>query len=302
MVARGLPNLSAISGGRTVNGLVEPDLPLPGRPRATFRWNPVSTAASRTGFPKRFSVPMTRTGDGARRVHGRVVPLHVGKAPRPIFFASSKTTSLQNWETRAHWPCPRAQFPGALSCRLEAHPGDASNLGLGIDHGVQRHAFAAARLLAPGLAEIGPAREFPDHHDVEPLPHDIRAQAARVLQNVEKPGRAQVGEQAQFLAYSQKPLLRSHGLCPWRPISDRPPRPKAPRPRPGRGQGPLRSGPPVASMAAPPIRCVAQANSCPNTSPPSEAPSVPGATISGPMPSPGNTHISNFMKNLLRAA
>jgi hypothetical protein len=90
-------------------------------------------------------------GRGAHELHGRVVHVHVGKFHvRIVPGLVNDHLAPQLGDLEHIGLVHGAQFLFALPGGLEAHPGDAADLGLGIDHGVQGHALAATRLLARG--------------------------------------------------------------------------------------------------------------------------------------------------------
>ena len=88
--------------------------------------------------------------------------------------------------------------------------GDAADFRLAVLHGVE--AFALARFglaLAARLAEVDVARQFAQDHDVQAGDHFV-LKGRGIGQFFVQQCRAQVGEQAQFLADAQQPLLRPH--------------------------------------------------------------------------------------------
>ena len=183
------------------------------------------------------------------------------------------------------------QALAALARRLEAHPRDALDLRHAVVHRVE--AFVRARRVAPAAArlpEVDVARELAHDEHVEPG-NDLGLERRRRRELGIEERRPQVREQRQRLADAQEALLGPHlarqrvvlraadrahedrirrpgQRRAWRPAADRPRR-RSPRRRSAAVS--------VDSGSPSPRRRSSTRWACP--------------TISGPMPSPGNTAI-----------
>ena len=90
---------------------------------------------------------------------------------------------------------------------VEGGPGHSLHLARGVGHGVHGPGAAVGELLpAPRLAEVEPARQLPDDHDVGALDH-LALQGGGVQQHGEALGRSQVGEEVELLAKAQESPL-----------------------------------------------------------------------------------------------
>ena len=97
-----------------------------------------------------------------------------------------------------------------LRAMCETHMGDAADFRFAVFHGVVTLALAAAGLAPPArLAEVDVAGQFPQDHDVEPR-HHVGLERRGIGKLLIQQRGAQVGEQAQFLAYSKQALLGAH--------------------------------------------------------------------------------------------
>src|SRR5258705_133571 len=116
----------------------------------------------------------------------------------------------------------------ALHRHVERGPGHPLDLARGVGHGVDRARASVGELLAPaGLAEVEPAGQLADHHDVGAL-DDRPLEGRGVHQHREAGRRAQVGEEVELLADAEEPALGTLLLrqrvplgAPHRPEEDR---------------------------------------------------------------------------------
>ena len=103
-----------------------------------------------------------------------------------------------------------AQAVLALAGEVEGDAGDTLDLAGGVGFRVEaallaiRQGFHAAR-----LTEVNAAGAFTHDHDVQAANH-IRLQRGGIHQRVQHNGRAQIGEQIQFLAQAQNGDFRAH--------------------------------------------------------------------------------------------
>ena len=96
-----------------------------------------------------------------------------------------------------------------LHRHVEGRPRHALDLARGVGHGVHGPRPAVGELLAPPrLAEVEPARQLPDHHQVRAL-HDRAPEGRRVDEHGKAAGGPQVGEQVQLLAKPEQAPLRT---------------------------------------------------------------------------------------------
>ncbi len=99
----------------------------------------------------------------------------------------------------------------ALHGDVEGHPGDAPDLGLLVDQGIDPLALAVVQgLHAARLAEVDAAGELAHDHDVQPG-HHLGAQGGCTGQLRVEDGRAQIGEQVQAGAQPQQALFGAQG-------------------------------------------------------------------------------------------
>ena len=105
---------------------------------------------------------------------------------------------------------------------LERHVRNALNFRRGVNHGVNRPEAARHtwhRLGLFWLAEVHAARQFPHHQNINAIALALYRQGTRMGKRLGQLHRAQVGEQAEFLANAQQgralgPLLLGNCRIP----------------------------------------------------------------------------------------
>jgi hypothetical protein len=137
-------------------------------------------------------------------IHVHVAQLHVGVVA--VHFHDHFPPQAGGFQHVAFFH--GADLVAALAGRFKAHPGNAADFFLSIDHGVEARAQAVARFYAARFAEVDVAGKLAHHHQVQAFGGDVGAEQAGPGQLGQQQGRAQVGEQAQGLADAQQAFFR----------------------------------------------------------------------------------------------